>query len=228
MDVALRIEAGSTEGAAGTVRAVVCLKNALNLSTAAIGFDTRKASLKFVGWEPATDFDGTVMVTPVKDVEGILLVGIVGMEKVKSNPVEIGTLVFAADNGGADVTAKSLSIAFGEVLDAKGQIMVVRSLDIEQSTPVLRNVLKSNYPNPFNPSTTIEYSIANDSPVNLSIYNVNGQLIRTLVSEFQKSNTYSVVWDGKDSNGNPVESGVYFSRIIASKFEQSKKLILLR
>jgi len=88
--------------------------------------------------------------------------------------------------------------------------------------------LADNYPNPFNPATTIEYSIAEESPVNLSIYNVNGQLVRTLVSEFQARNTYTVRWDGKNQNGVSVASGVYFYRLQAASFVKTKKLVLLR
>jgi hypothetical protein len=88
--------------------------------------------------------------------------------------------------------------------------------------------LSDNYPNPFNPMTTIEYSIAEDSHVNLSIYNVNGQVVRTLVSAFQNRSAYRVVWDGKNDNGVSVSSGVYFSRLQASSFVKTKKLVLLR
>ena len=108
--------------------------------------------------------------------------------------------------------------------------MRIKNLSIEDSPPkiVYQNQLNQNYPNPFNPVTTIEYSIANDSHVNLSVYNVKGQLIRTLVNEFKKSNNYKVIWDGKNDRDHDVTSGVYFYRIKANEFIQTRKLVILR
>jgi hypothetical protein len=228
MDMVLRRESGSTQIVSGTVRITVCLERAFNLSAAAIGLDIRESSLRFLGWETSGDFGGTVMVTPLIDDTGMILIGIVDMEGITSNSVQIGTLVFSADDGAADTTPESMRLAFGEVLDTKGRIMSVGSFAVEEGEPGLRNLLSANHPNPFNPSTTIEYSIADDSPVSMAIYNINGQLIRTLVREFQRNGTYSVIWDGKNSDGRSVESGVYFCRIVAGSFKQSKKLILLR
>ena len=98
----------------------------------------------------------------------------------------------------------------------------------EEQPPIYRNHLADNYPNPFNPSTTIEYSITNDSHVNLSIYNVSGRLIRTLVDEFKVINSYKVIWDGKDDRGNAAASGVYFYKLKIKDYVESKKLVLLR
>ncbi len=90
------------------------------------------------------------------------------------------------------------------------------------------NKLEQNYPNPFNPTTTIRYSIKAPSRVSLRIYNVAGQLVRTLVKEHLKSNDYKVRWDGKDNAGNDVSTGVYFYRLTAGTFTQTKKMVLLR
>ena len=96
------------------------------------------------------------------------------------------------------------------------------------AAPRCRNSLCNNYPNPFNPSTTINFSIARSSHVNLSIYNVKGQLVRTLVNEHKAADEYRVTWNGKDNRGIPVSSGVYFYAIRTDSFNESKKLILLR
>jgi hypothetical protein len=88
--------------------------------------------------------------------------------------------------------------------------------------------LYDSYPNPFNPATTIEYAIAADSYVDLSIFNVKGELVRNLVGEFKQKNRYSAVWDGKDSFGKPVGSGVYFYRLKAGDVVKSNKMVLLR
>jgi hypothetical protein len=88
--------------------------------------------------------------------------------------------------------------------------------------------LKDNYPNPFNPETRINYSIVHPCQVRLAIFNVLGQRIRVLVDQYQSSGSNQVVWDGKDDNGNEVASGVYFYKLEAGEFNQTKKMVLIR
>ncbi len=87
--------------------------------------------------------------------------------------------------------------------------------------------LFANYPNPFNPETTISYQIPRDSQVALAIFNTVGQQVRTLVNERQSAGVYLVLWDAKDDFGNRVPSGVYFYRLRAGKVEVTRRLILL-
>ena len=86
----------------------------------------------------------------------------------------------------------------------------------------------ANYPNPFNPSTTISYSIPADGNVNVSIYNVKGQLVNTLVSEYKSKGNYQIVWQGKDSNGRSVASGLYFARLVSGGKSISGKMLLMK
>jgi len=88
--------------------------------------------------------------------------------------------------------------------------------------------LFNNYPNPFNPETTIEYFLSQNTWVNLSIYNLLGQRVKTLINEYQDSGLKTTRWDGKDEDGNQSSSGVYFYKLKAKDFTQSKKMILLR
>jgi len=88
--------------------------------------------------------------------------------------------------------------------------------------------LDQNYPNPFNPSTTIKYQIASDASVNLVIYNVQGQKIRTLISKEQKAGYYSVVWDGRNEAGQTVSSGLYLYRVQAGSFVATQKMLMLK
>ncbi len=88
--------------------------------------------------------------------------------------------------------------------------------------------LQQNFPNPFNPETVISYSLSRPSPVTLSIYNLLGQEITTLANETQAAGTHSIVWNGRDRDGRPVASGVYFYRLRAGDVEQTKKMILLK
>jgi len=95
--------------------------------------------------------------------------------------------------------------------------------------PPVPNSLGQNIPNPFNPSTTIRYSVSSAGPVSIRVYNAGGALVRTLVSTAHAPGAYSVRWDGTDDRGRHLGSGVYFYRIeSAGGFRDSKKLILLK
>ncbi|MBD3225948.1 MAG: T9SS type A sorting domain-containing protein [Caldithrix sp.] len=88
--------------------------------------------------------------------------------------------------------------------------------------------LHSNYPNPFNPSTTIEYDLPKTSRVTLRVVNALGQNIVMLVNTKQNAGSYRTVWDGKSNDGSTVASGVYFYILQSDAFTQAKKMILLR
>jgi photosystem II stability/assembly factor-like uncharacterized protein len=85
------------------------------------------------------------------------------------------------------------------------------------------------YPNPFNPSTTISFSIPNESKVELAVFNIKGQKVKILTNnEFNKGN-HSVSWDGVDESGKPVSSGVYFYKLnVNGKSESVQKMLLLK
>jgi outer membrane protein Omp28/flagellar hook capping protein FlgD len=105
-------------------------------------------------------------------------------------------------------------------------------IEPENKVP-LEFALEQNYPNPFNPGTYIKYTIAEQSNVQLIIYNILGQEIRTLVNNLTQSvNQYSVYWDGRDNSGNQVTSGVYYYKLISNngnqRFEQSRKMLLIK
>ncbi|MBN2011551.1 T9SS type A sorting domain-containing protein [candidate division KSB1 bacterium] len=89
--------------------------------------------------------------------------------------------------------------------------------------------LSQNYPNPFNPSTTIQYLILEPALVELKIYNDVGQLVRTLVNNYQNTGEHSTVWDGTDYRGNQVTSGVYFYSIkIGDYMTYHKQMLLMK
>jgi hypothetical protein len=95
--------------------------------------------------------------------------------------------------------------------------------------PQYANALSNNYPNPFNPTTTIRYSIKERAHVSLKVYNVAGQLVRTLVDEVQAPDAIQpVTWDGSNDAGQTVSSGVYFYKLVTKNFSQTKKMVLLK
>lgn len=94
--------------------------------------------------------------------------------------------------------------------------------------PAIRTSLDGNYPNPFNPTTTIGYSLQNPAMVTLEIYNIRGQKVRTLVQGVQQAGMHTALWDGKDETQRSVSSGIYFYKMNSSGYEKARKMILLK
>jgi PKD repeat protein len=88
--------------------------------------------------------------------------------------------------------------------------------------------LGQNFPNPFNPTTTIPFDIESGCDVTLKIYNMQGQLIRTLVEGFKEAGTYNVLWDGNDERGRDVGTGSYIYNIVAGEHTSTKRMILMK
>ena len=88
--------------------------------------------------------------------------------------------------------------------------------------------LNQNYPNPFNPGTTIEFSLETKTNVEISIFNILGQKVITLINKEMPAGAHEVYWDGIDRNGQQVSSGLYFYRITTDKFVKSKKMVVLK
>jgi hypothetical protein len=88
--------------------------------------------------------------------------------------------------------------------------------------------LDQNYPNPFNPSTKITYNVATPTEVTIQIFDLNGQLVRTLVSEPQQPGAYTVTWNGRNRHGKAVASGVYIYRFTAGDYLEQKRMTFLK
>lgn len=88
--------------------------------------------------------------------------------------------------------------------------------------------LEQNYPNPFNPTTVIPFDLRSNAPVTLKIYNVAGELVRTLVDGNLAARSYRLTWDGRNNAGVTVTSGVYFYKLTAGDFQDVRKLVLMK
>ena len=88
--------------------------------------------------------------------------------------------------------------------------------------------LEQNFPNPFNPSTTIRYELPEDGLVNITIYDITGRHISTLVSSHQNAGYKSIQWNATNNKGQPVSAGLYLYTIQAGEFRQTKKMVLLK
>jgi len=104
----------------------------------------------------------------------------------------------------------------------------VASFETDVTTPELRFALYQNHPNPFNPTTRISFDLDTGGHVLLVIYDITGARVRTLVDRGMRPGRYAEEWNGRNASGSSVASGVYFYRLIAGKWMQTKKMVLLR
>lgn len=106
--------------------------------------------------------------------------------------------------------------------------LVVNDLTSANDQVNARTGIACNYPNPFNPRTTVMFNVAQTGKVNLNVYNVRGQLVKTLVRGTMNQGSHSVVWNGDDNAGHQMASGVYFFRLTDGKTSQVHKAIMLK
>jgi len=130
--------------------------------------------------------------------------------------------LFSFEGEGVDTIQITLADQEGELLSVKQEY--------ESGSLPTKYTLYQNYPNPFNPSTSIKYFVGGDSraKVSLKIYNVAGQLVKTLVDEEKFPGEYGEMWNGKNEKNEDVASGVYFYKLKVSDYSETKKMVLLK
>jgi hypothetical protein len=148
-----------------------------------------------------------------------------------------------ADDFGQDMWSLWIGHSFMHVRDAhlgvlaRNQLMLgikyciwagPPNTDITGDETPAATTLARCWPNPFNPATTIAFTLREKGPVTLKIYDVSGRLVRTLVDETRDAGRYDVVWDGRNDGGRGVASGIYFCRMQTADFERSEKMVMLR
>ncbi|MBN1825757.1 MAG: T9SS type A sorting domain-containing protein [Candidatus Eisenbacteria bacterium] len=107
-------------------------------------------------------------------------------------------------------------------------IYIVGVTDVDDGAPKFMNALDQNRPNPFNPVTTIQFSLQRPTDVALRIYDVSGREVRTLTKSNLQAGRYEAVWHGQNNAGQNVSSGVYFYRLEAGEYTATRKMVLIR
>ncbi len=133
------------------------------------------------------------------------------------------------------VVAKSITVEEGVIFVphsfstqlTKATASAQETIGSEQAA-VSSYALEQNYPNPFNPATTIRFQMKEAGAVHLSIYNLQGQLVRTLIAGEMAAGQHHLQWDGRDQRGRLVPSGTYFYKLRVNGFEQTKKMMLTK
>jgi hypothetical protein len=100
--------------------------------------------------------------------------------------------------------------------------------NVSNASTLAKFVLKQNHPNPFNPKTMIAYQLQTAGDVQLKIYNLNGQEVKTLISEFQAPGEFQIEWNGIDNSGGKVSSGIYLYRLQIDNYILTKKMTLMQ
>ena len=118
-----------------------------------------------------------------------------------------------------DDGTKWIGTYIGLVALNENLVAVQDEFQVEENTPILIH----NFPNPFNPETTISYQLTADSKVVLQVYNIKGQLVETLVNEFKPAGDYSIVWNAENQ-----ASGIYFYKLKAGDFQKVRKMLLMK
>lgn len=187
----------------------------------ALNFDQRKLAL--VGVE-----------------EGALLSGYNAFFKSTGTAnVDFSAAVLGASlNGSGEIATIRFKVLRGGQIELASEVLDLRNSNNDKLEATFKSVaigavpqvfaLSQNYPNPFNPNTEIGYQIAMDTYVSLRVYNVAGQLTRTLVDKAQETGYYTARWDGKNEMGIDAASGVYFYRIVAGDYTSTRKMVLMK
>jgi len=148
---------------------------------------------------------------------------------------EVDDITLSFDTNGFESGQHTSSLLIEDGLGAETIVPVILNVT---GTGIIENIptvteLQGNYPNPFNPSTNIKFSLKAESKVSLDIYNIRGQRVKTLVDDEMQAGYHSVVWNGTDQSGKHVSSGVYFTKFGTAeedngKYTSVKKIILLK
>jgi|WetSurMetagenome_2_1015567.scaffolds.fasta_scaffold296588_2 flagellar hook assembly protein FlgD len=117
------------------------------------------------------------------------------------------------------------------VKDIQNLTFIISSSGVEDENPtttIKAFRLFQNFPNPFNPSTVIKYQVSKPGNVEIKIFNVNGQLVKTFESMNQVAGSFSVSWDGKNNDGQAVASGLYICHVAFDSSVLTRKMLLIK
>jgi hypothetical protein len=206
-----------------------------------------RSDLTRSAWLPSTWASGSAPFVPLgTGADQQLIFGVIMINDTQEATRQLGRLVF--DVAGLEpvvISDEQFVLTFGELEIApggqQGTAMVTSTGPIfahmsgasgrvlnQMAQRVFHNRLEQNFPNPFNPQTTLAYSLKSASDITLTIYDVGGRRVRELVNEHRVPGAYKVVWDGRNAKGTQVASGVYFYKLVAGSFTDTKKMIMLK
>ena len=127
------------------------------------------------------------------------------------------------------MTRDACRTGFDSVVEqAKAWMTSVKLLDVPPTAPALRTRLLSASPNPFNPRTTIEFELDRPGRADIRVYDAAGRQVAILVDDHRDAGPHRIEWDGRDHEGRAVAAGVYFYRMVADQFSDTKRMVLVK
>ncbi len=186
------------------------------------------------GDTPMFYFDDVILstaVAPTRDLTGYNVYLDDMITPVTTVGIDVFEYTYEALVNGQEYTA-GVSAVYDEGESEIIEVIFVYGGNSAGNVVIATTQLNDNYPNPFNPITNIAYSIKDAGNVTIEVYNLKGQLIRTLVNEVKTTGDHTVIWDGTDNSNKSVSSGVYFYKMVSDsnigRYTSTKKMILLK
>ncbi len=205
--------------------------NLSDVDAALFALDVANTRLASPSWNPETSLDATVLFAPIDEgkqfciglklnsnaAESTMRLGRITFDVMGQEPLELSDVDFSlvsgevllASNLGTNVAAQMIGT-------------LTRTLDPKVAR-IYHNRLEQNFPNPFNPTTTLAFSLSSAAKVRLTIYDVSGGQVRGLLDKAMERGAYRLVWDGRNDAGEMVASGIYFCRLDAGAFSKTRK-----
>ena len=181
------------------------------------------------------------------DANRRVVIGLISMISSDKPDLAVGSgavayLHFKVDPGVKEITVTPIQLSspdhqlayyYNDYSNGQPQVREILPEVASSVVPVTGNLptsygLTQNSPNPFNPTTRISFALPAAGEVKLAVFNVIGQQVKELVNSNMEAGVHEVIWDGKDANGSSVASGIYFYKIKANNFTDTKKMVLLK
>ena len=177
-----------------------------------------------------SNFQDHVMVSSKESGTGVLKILVADLQGGTIEGLNRSFITIPVEFKGNQYQVASVTMEGIKLAGADGSLVNVVARTTTSDVKVIPGefALQQNFPNPFNPSTEIRYDLPEEGFVNLSIYNMMGQKVRTLRSETMQPGYHSMVWDGKNDVGSQVATGMYFYSIHTGSFQATKKMLFLK
>ena len=146
------------------------------------------------------------------------------------NLIDLDPLFCDPDSGDYSLAENSPCVGTGEDGSNMGAFGIgcEAILSTDKDVIPLQYILNQNYPNPFNPVTTLRYDLPENAMINITIYDMLGSQVKTLINQTQDAGYRSVIWDATNDYGKPVSAGMYLYQIQAGEYISTKKMVLLK
>lgn len=218
---------GVNYGADGRIQLPLSLTNVNNVASAEIIFSYEHEKINYTSF--ASQLLASGYFVNAKELAPGVAKFVLATGTLLSSNLDLGKLNLTFNNGVSSSAVLNTQIKINGSSYQAGPSFNFTPTNLETvETLPTEFAVKQNYPNPFNPTTTIEFSIPNNSNVKVSIYNLIGQEIRTLVNSEMEAGTYKVTWNGENNFGKKVNSGVYLYRVVSGDFVQTLKMTLMK